>query len=136
MPQYPYSPIKIILDIPSITIDNTVIQRQIELFTMIYNQNNETLSLGWLVKHYSDNEGVIGTYLGNLITDKSRISVADNSTFVDIQANGAFITEEEKETKVWMGQYDFFNMLAETQSLIIHDAIRQYGNVINWENWI
>lgn len=132
MPQYEYTSVRIVLDIPSITIDDTTIERDIELFTMIYNQSTEELTLNWSVRHYSSNNGVKGTYLGDLIPNGIRESIADNTTFVDVENNGAFITEEEKETKLWMGQYDYFNMLAETQSLEIHNAIRLYGSRINW----
>jgi len=135
MPQYEYTPIRLEIDIPDLVINDTIIKRKIQLFTMIYNQQSKYLVLNWVIKHFADDDGKYGEYLINIIPDKTRESIADNTTLVNSQT-GEFIYMDENneypEDVYYMGQYDFFNMIAENMSFNIHDMIRQYGQMITW----
>lgn len=137
MPQYDYTPIRIEVEIPDLIIGDTIIKRKIELDSMVYNQAAQAVTLDWIIKHYSNEGGKYGVYLGDeeryiKIEDKRRSTVADNLSFVNAQT-GEFITEEEKDSIMWIGQYDFFNMIAETIPIKVHKMIEDYGKKINWD---
>lgn len=135
MPQYPYEHVNIIIEIPDLTINETIIKRKIQLSTMMYNQVSKYLILNWIIKHYSDDKGDYGQYINDVINDKVRETIADNQTIVNTQT-GEFIYPNElgeyPEDVYYMGQYDFFNMIAENMPLKVHDMIKQYGQMIQW----
>lgn len=131
----PYTPIAIVINIPDLVVNGTKVKRTATLFTMTYNMQYQTLSLNWTIKAYADSSGSYSTYLGQFITNYSKESIADDNTFVNPQT-GAFLYPDAngKYSMNYMGQYDFFNYLAETQPLKVHDLIRQYGmQVTNWD---
>ena len=125
----------IVLNISDLTIDNTVIKRKAELFTMTYNQSSKELSLIWKVKHYSNNNGEYGEYIPDIAKDKIKETLADNSVMVS-PVDGSFILPDEEgnydENTPMMGQYDFFWIVAETQNIKVHDLIRAYGMQADW----
>ena len=131
----PYSSVLIVINIPDKVINQTTIKCTATLFTMTYNQHTQTLVLNWTIKCYANNAGAYGDYLGSFIPDYSKETIADNTTFVD-PSTGVIVFPESNpdSTAAYMGQYDFFNMLAEKQPLKVHDIIRQYGyQVLNWD---
>lgn len=130
-----YNYVQIVIPIPDIIINQTVIKRTATLFTMTYNQYQQTLALNWTVKCYANVSGAYGMYLGSFIPDYSKENVADNTVFVNPN-NGAIMLPDSngKYSMNYMGQADFFNFLAETQPLKVHALIRQYGlQVLNWD---
>lgn len=136
MPQFEYNSVQIEIEIPDLVISDTIIKRKILLDSMTYNQAAKIVVLDWIVKHYSNNSDKYGEYLGDgiayrRIEDKRRTTTADNSVFVDVQT-GEFITEEQKNSVMWIGQYDFFNMLSEVMPIKIHETIHNYGSKIDW----
>ena len=135
MPIYPYEIVDILIDIPDKIINDTIIKRKIQLFTMTYNQKSKYLVLNWTIRHYAHNDGEYGEYLGTLIPDKSRESIADNETIVNVQTGEFLFPNEEgdyDENVYRIGQYDFFNLVAETQNINVHNMIRQYATSLNW----
>jgi hypothetical protein len=130
-------PVRIEIDIPDLVIGEVSLKRKATLFTLIYNQSVKTLTLSWIVS-YPDIEEAKG------ISPYTRESIADNTTMVDV-ATGAILTptvtvDEETGENIttypgdYIGQYDWFNMIAETQQLQVHDMIRQYGvQVSSWD---
>ena len=144
MPQLATNPVDIILDIPDIVIDTTVIKRKAKLFTLIYNMNSKQVSISWTIIHYSKNsDGSYGDSLSLIIPNYTREQIATNEVPVnpvtgvpinkeDIQPTITIdpITGEEivtPSTIPWVGQYDFFNNIGENVSIKIHDVIRQFG---------
>ena len=130
-----YTPIAIVINIPADTINQTILRRTATLFTMIYNQQAQTLSLNWTVKFYADSSGSYGKYLGNIIPDYNKEVVADNSVFVNPKT-GAFLIPDSsgKYSMPYLGEYDFFNMVAEKMPIKVHDVIRQYGTAyLKWD---
>lgn len=131
--EYDATPITIL--IPDFVVGETVIKRKAELFTMTYNQNAKTLSLTWTVKCYADSSGLYGAYIGAMIPDYSRESIADNQTAVD-PTTGAILTSDStgNYNMDWMGQYDWFHMVSELHPLHVANLIRNYGAMmINWD---
>lgn len=129
-----YTDVAIVINIPDVIINQTVIKRTATLFTMTYNQYTQTLALNWTVKFYANVSGSYGMYLGGFIADYSKEIVATNQSFVN-PATGAFVLPDAngKYPMNYMGQYDFFNMIAENQSLKVHSLIRQYGyQILDW----
>jgi len=133
--------------IPDFIKGDTVIKRVAELFTMIYNQATKQLSITWVIKHFAKNtDGTKGEYLGAVIPDWSKTSIADNTTMCDV-ANGHPIqkidTGEVDEDGnpifdynpqiTYMGQYDFFWNLAQTQPVEVHNMIINFGGLV--ESW-
>ena len=130
-----YTPVAIVINIPDVVINETVYKRTATLFTMIYNQYAQTLSLNWTIKAYADSSGEYSTYLGQFVSNYSKENIADNSVFVNPRT-GTFIQADQngRFPMDYMGQYDYFNMLAETYPMKVHDLIRQYGmQVKNWD---
>lgn len=124
-------PETIVIDIPSDTINNTVLHKTATLFTMIYNQGNKSLSLTWTVKHYADSSGKKGQYIGDIAPDYSITSTADNDVKVTFP-DGVII--EGEPTVDWVGQYDYFNYAARKAPILVHEMIKQYGKGIsNWK---
>lgn len=140
--------VNIEIDIPDLIVNEITIKRKAKLFSMNYNQNAPSLTLTWIV-HYPDLEGVKG-YL-----PYSKQSIADNTTMVDAQTGAIVLPTEVQDTnedgtlKVddngnpvmvekivydgnYVGQYDWFNYIAETQPVKVHDMIRQYGMQADW----
>ena len=134
----PSNSVNISINISDTVINNTIIKRKADLFTMVYNIDAKFLSLTWKVKHYSDslviNNGhdtsYYGQYLGGLIPDKIKETIADNNSFVNANT-GDFVFPDEQgnfPTNIpVMGQYDYFNYVAEHVPIIVNDLIRYHG---------
>jgi hypothetical protein len=146
MPYIQLQPAEIEIEIPSIEIGSTVIRRKAKLFSLIYNKGSKEVSVAWTVKHYAATTADgYGQYL-DFIPDWSKTSVADNSTMCDV-TNGFPIQmievgHDEDGDPIfdydpainYTGQYDFFSHLAETQPVLIHQMIIQFGNQVkSWE---
>lgn len=148
MPLITLPTVNIEIDIPDIVVNGITIKRKAMLFTMNYNQDAKHLVLTWIVS-YPELIGVKG------FLPYSKQSIADNTTMVDA-ATGAIISpelvqdinedgtpkadESGKPIMVekiiydgnYVGQYDWFNYIAETQPVKVHDMIRQYGLQAEW----
>jgi hypothetical protein len=146
MPYIQLQPAEIEIEIPSIEIGSTVIRRKAKLFSLIYNKGSKEVAVAWTVKHYAATTADgYGQYL-DFIPDWSKTSVADNTTMCDV-TNGFPIQmievgHDEDGDPIfdydpainYTGQYDFFSHLAETQPVLIHQMIIQFGNQVkSWE---
>jgi len=131
--------------IPDIEIGQTVIKRKAKLFSLIYNKGSKEVSVAWIIQHYAATAEGFGEYLG-FIPDWSKTSVADNTTMCDV-TNGFPIQmievgQDEDGDPIfdydpainYTGQYDFFSNLAQTQPVMIHQMIIQFGNLV--ESWV
>jgi len=129
------TPIPISIDIADVEINGTILKRKATLFTMTYNQSAKYLVLNWSVSFFADSLGFYGRSLSEIIPSYSHESIADNNTFVNPATGQILIADSTGHYSInYMGQYDWFNMMAETQPLQIHDMIRQYGMLVtNWE---
>lgn len=130
----PYATDRITIDIPDYVVNGTQIKRKAVLQSMEYNQEKRFLSLTWVVKSYADSSGQYGSYLAPQIADYTIRSVADNSVAVN-PANGQILVADTSLHYLidYMWQYDWFNMIGETQNINVHDLIREYGSrVSNW----
>lgn len=133
-----FTPVQITLNISDKVIQATLIKRKASLYAMTYNQNAKSLILTWVITHFaSDGDGVFGDSLKSLIADITHENTADNTTIVDA-ATGIILLPNTDDsygngTQTTMGQYDWFNMMAETQPLMVHALIRQYGTAVNWD---
>lgn len=118
------------INIPDLVLGTTVIKRKASLFTMIYNLMHKTVSLSWTVTHFANNNGEYGESLENIISNYSRETVANNNTKVNPET-GAILPDDTLEG--YVGEYDFFNGMAEAMPIQVHDLIRSYGsNVTDW----
>lgn len=138
-------PIEIEIAIPDIEIGQTLIKRKAKLFSLIYNKGSKEVAVAWTVQHYAATAEGYGDYL-SFIPDWSLTSVADNTTMCDItngfpiekvevgqDENGNPIMDYDQKVN-YTGQYNFFCQLAETQPVMIHQMIIQFGNnVTSWE---
>jgi hypothetical protein len=138
-------PVEIEIEIPSIQIDETIIKRKAKLFSLIYNRNSQEVALSWTVKHYATTATGYGEYL-SFIPDWGLTSVADNTTMCDV-TNGTpiykiVIGQDENGNDIldydpainYTGQYDFFSNLGETQPVMIHQMMIEFGNqVTSWD---
>ena len=131
--------------IPDIEIGQTVIKRKAKLFSLIYNKGSKEVSVAWIVQHYAATAEGFGEYL-SFIPDWSKTSVADNTTMCNV-TNGfpiqkIVIGQDENNVDIldydpainYTGQYDFFSNLAQTQPVMIHEMIMQFGNLV--ESWV
>lgn len=133
------------IEIPSIEIDQTIIKRKAKFFSLIYNRESKEVALAWIVKHYAATANGYGEYL-SFINDWGKTSVADNTTMCDVtngfpiykivigqDENGEDILDYDPAIN-YTGQYDFFSNLAETQPVLIHQMIIQFGNnIVSWD---
>ena len=131
----PYEAATITIDIPPIIIDGTILQRKARLFDMDYNQNSQFLALRWRVHFYADSAGTYGKSLEKTSPFYSLENVADNSTFVNPTTGQILVADASGSYGMnYMGQYDFFNYVAQNQAVVVHDVLRQYGAmVLNWD---
>lgn len=134
MPLITIPPIEIEIDIPDLVTGAVTLKRKAKLFTLIYNQATKALTLSWIVSYPELNAKGISSY--------SKESTADNTTMVNVQTGEVLqpeiITNAEGVIETtypgnYIGQYDWFNYVAETQPLNVHDLIRQYGMQANWD---
>lgn len=132
--QIAYNAEPITISIPDYVVNGTKVKRKASLFTMTYNQYAKTLSLIWTVKCYADSLGKYGEYIGAMIPDYSRESVADNLTAVNPQTGQILEADSTGKYAInWMGQYDWFHMVSEAQPLHVANLIRQYGSMM--QSW-
>ena len=125
--QYP-----IVLDIPDVVIDGTVLKRKASLFTMTYNISKLYVSLAWEVEYWSAKEdGSYGEPI-SFIPKYTKESVADNTTKVD--STGTILQPDSSGNYPpgAIGQFDFFNNMAENIPIKVNAVIRQYGAGVQW----
>lgn len=125
--QYP-----IVLEIPDVVIDGTVLKRKASLFTMTYNLAKQYVALSWEVSYWSSNpDSTYGEEL-TFIPKYSKENVADNTTKVD--ANGTIVLPDADGNYPpgVIGQFDFFNNVAENVPVKVNQVIRQYGQGSKW----
>ena len=130
MPQifYPSEPITLLIS--NYQVEETIIKRKAVLQTMLYDQMHKELTLVWSVQFYAQNaDGSYGESMVLTIPSQTKKSIADNTTYVN-PSNGEII--QPSEGVDYMGQYDYFYMLADTTPLIVNDMIRQYGAAVDW----
>ncbi len=128
MPLISIPPVNIEINIPDIVVNGITIKRKAKLFKMTYNQDGQSLSLTWIV-YYTDLISVKG------FSPYAKESIADNTTMVDVNTGAILIADENGAYPGnYIGQYDWFNMIAETQPVKVHDMIRQYGMQADWSN--
>lgn len=127
MPLITIPPVSIEIEIPDLNVNGITLKRKASLFTMTYNQAAKYLALSWIVS-YPEMEGVKG------FSPYSKESIADNTTMVDVQTGDILTPDEDGNFPGnYIGQYDWFNMVAETQNIEVHDLIRQYGQKAEWD---
>jgi hypothetical protein len=126
----------------------TGLKRKAEYKTLIDNRIYKQLSTTWLVKYYQNVNGTYGEEITSEgISSYSRNLIADNFTLVDASQQGAYVakwdsekwiniqtgqeyTQSEIDANPYLyGEYDWFMYIAETQSIIINDLIRNAGNL-------
>jgi hypothetical protein len=92
MAKIEYTPVDIMLDIPDVVIEGTIIKRKAKMLTMIYNQAYETLTVAWQIQHYANNAGEYGEYIKAQVGDKLKETTADNEVIVNAET-GEIITD-------------------------------------------
>ena len=125
--QYP-----IVLEIPDVVIDGTVLKRKVSLFTMTYNLAKQYVALSWEVSYWSANpDSTYGEEL-TFIPKYTKENVADNTTKVD--SNGTIVLPDADGNYPpgVIGQFDFFNNVAENIPVKVNAVIRQYGQGSQW----
>ena len=136
-PFYDYQPHQIVLNISDTVFNGTVIKRKASLFTMTYNLQYQYLSLNWTIQHYAYiNDSTYGSYLGGLIPDKVKETIADNSVIVDVR-NGSFLQPDSTgiyPAGISIGQFNFFQLASSTQPILVEDMIRNYGEMADWNS--
>lgn len=135
MPQLPTNPVKIVLEIPDVTIDQTTIKRKAELFALIYNMATKQVSISWIVTHYAANaDGTYGNDLSAFIPSYSKEQIATNDIPVNPTTGIPIDPSTIDESTEWVGQYDFFNDMGENTEIKVHAIIRQFGSgLLNWD---
>jgi len=150
MPLLQTNPVDIVLEIPDVQIEGTTIKRKANLFALIYNMNTKQVSISWTVTHYAQNgNGTYGANLSDIIPSYSKEQIATNDVPVnpitgfpiDPESMLPTITtnsETGERTVIpsnvqWMGQYDFFNKMGESEPILVHDVIKQFG--MGLQNW-
>jgi hypothetical protein len=150
MPQLPTNPVDIVLEIPDVKIEGTTIKRKAVLFALIYNMNTKQVSISWTVTHYAPNgNGTYGANLSDIIPSYSKEQIATNDVAVNpitgfpldpesIQPTILTNSETGEQTVIqstvsWIGQYDFFNKMGESEPILVHDVIKQFG--MGLQNW-
>lgn len=126
---------QIVLDVPDLVKGETVIKRDASLLSMIYNTHDSTLTLVWNIRHYADTSDGYGLYLGTIIPDKIKQTVADNNVMVNTHT-GQFVYPDSSgqypQNIPYIGQYNFFQRLAQYQPILVNALIIQYGKANNW----
>ena len=125
--QYP-----IVLEIPDVVINETILKRKASLFTMTYNIGKQYVALAWEISYYATKED--GTY-GEPITfipAYTKESVADNTVKVDSTGQILQPDQDGNYPPGAIGQFDFFNNMAENMPILVNSVIRQYGAGVKW----
>ena len=138
------------ITIPNLVQNNTTIAREAYMISMVYDSGVKQVVINWGVQHFSINiDGTKGEYLGNIIPDYVRPTIAHNGTMCDI-TNGypidSRIPADADLTAVeppapdyswfdgnYTGQYDFFAYLAQVQPIMVNQMVRNFGLMVaNW----
>lgn len=132
-----FKPKQIVLQIPDLVVGNTIIKRDAQLISMCYNTSNMTLVLMWNIRHYADSSGTYGRYLDYIIPDRIKKTTADNTVMVN-SSTGAFVYKDSSgnypENILYIGQFNFFQRLAEYQPILVNSMIIQYGQNTSWDD--
>ena len=121
---------QITINIPDKVVNQTIIKRKAELFTLLYNQHSKEVALNWTIKSFANDNGDYGALIAELVPDTSVEMVADNTTFVN-PATGEILTPDPvtgEYSMDYVGQYDFFYSIAAASPIVLHNLITQYGN--------
>lgn len=125
--QYP-----IVLDIPDVVIQGTTLKRKASLFTMTYNLGRQYVSLNWEVTYYAaKSDGTYGEEI-TFIPKYTKENVADNTVKVDSTGTIVLPDAEGNYPSGVIGQFDFFNNVAENVPVKVNAVIRQYGQNSKW----
>ena len=120
--QYP-----IVLDIPDVVINETILKRKASLFTMTYNLGRQYVSLNWEVTYYAAKEdGTYGDAI-SFIPKYTKENVADNTTKVDSTGTIVLPDAEGNYPPGVIGQFVLFNNVAEYVPVKVNAVIRQEG---------
>lgn len=125
--QYP-----IVLEIPDVVIEGTILKRKASLFTMTYNLGKQYVALAWEVEYWSAKEN--GSYNEPIafIPKYTKENVADNTTKVDSTGTIVLPNPDGTYPDGVIGQFDFFNNVAENIPVKVNAVIRQYGQGSQW----
>jgi hypothetical protein len=137
--------VEIRISIPNFEQDNTSIIREAYCSQLVYDTDSKIVRVLFAVQHFSELEdGTKGKYLGSILPDYIRAITASNETMCDV-TNGYPIEkievgQDEEGNPIfdydpainYTGQYDFFVYMGETQPIIIHDLIKSFGLLTNW----
>jgi uncharacterized protein YdaL len=125
--QYP-----IVLDIPDVVINETILKRKASLFTMTYNLGRQYVSLNWEVTYYAaKSDGAYGDEI-TFIPKYTKENVADNTVKVDSTGTIVYPDSSGNYPPGVIGQFDFFNNVAENVPVKVNAVIRQYGQNSKW----
>jgi hypothetical protein len=125
--QYP-----IVIEIPDVIIQGTILKRKASLYTMTYNIAKQYVALSWEISYYAYT--LNGNY-GNEITfipKYTKENLADNTTKVDSTGTIILPDAEGNYPPNVIGQFDFFNNVAENVPVKVNAVIRQYGENSQW----
>ena len=125
--QYP-----IVIEIPDVIVQGTILKRKASLFTMTYNLGKQYVALSWEVSYWSSNpNGSYGEEL-SFIPKYTKENVADNTVKVDSTGTIVLPDAEGNYPPGVIGQFDFFNNVAENVPVKVNEVIRQYGQGSKW----
>ena len=114
----------IILEIPDIVVDTTVLKRKAKLESLVYNMDRKEISISWIITTYSANpDGTYGEDLSAIVPRGTREQFGNNNVLVN-PVTGMPIENSDEDS---IGQYDFFNNMGENKLIKVHDVIRQFG---------
>jgi hypothetical protein len=116
--------VDIIIEIPDIVVDTTVLKRKAKLESLVYNMDRKEISISWIIITYSANpDGTYGEDLSAIVPRGTREQFGNNNVLVN-PVTGVPVTDPNEPS---IGQYDFFNNIGENMPIKIHDVIRQFG---------
>lgn len=125
MPQQHFN-FDIIVEITDLVLGNTKLKRKATFETLIYNKKSGVLSVAWKVEYYADNNGQYGAKLdASGITAYSKEQLAGAASYVNLDTQEMFIaTPTTVFPENYSTEFEFYNFVAETQTVNIHSLIR------------
>ncbi len=123
----------IVVTIPDVVLGDTILKRKATFETLIYNKKSDSLSVGWLIEYFGNNAGDYGDKidLKGVSSYGSELVAAQNS-FIDLATQQLFYEADLQkdadgvvtDSRNYTTEFEFYNMVAETQTVNIHSLIR------------
>lgn len=118
----------IVVEISDVTLGDTIIKRKATFETLIYNKRAKSLVVSWLIEYFANENGGYGEKLQLPgVSAYSKELIAGQASYIDLATQQLLVPGEDGQITFpenYSTEFEFYNMIAETKQVVIHQLIR------------